>query len=520
MPWRGADYPGEFPTLGYAVAELIQSRCVIPDGDHAGEPYLLTDEMLRFLLWHYRVDPASGRFVFSRGSQLVRPQKWGKAPLAAAVICAEVDPEGPVLFAGWDAQGEPVGRPWATPWVQVTASSEDQTDNVWRALVPMIELGPLAAVLTDTGETRINLPGGGRIEPVTASAQSRLGQRLTFAVQDQTEGWTRRNGGRALADTQRRNLAGIGGRWLESTNAWDPTEESVAQQTAESGEPGVYRDDVEPGAGSVRNKRERRQMLRRVYGDSWWVDLERVDEEVVALLERDPAQAERYFLNRKRAAADAAFDAGRFGELAVERQPPEGAVIVVGVDGARFDDALALVATEVETGFQWPLGVWERPELADDGYEHPLGEADAALEDAFDRFDVWRVYADPQWIDGLVDGWRGRHGAGSVFAWHTSRVRATAWAVRNYAQAVGAGDLSHNGDPLLVRHVAQARKRMVPVFDEEHRQLFVLAKDRPGSPRKIDAAMAAVLAWEARGDAIAAGAERPRRREPAPLLSF
>jgi len=146
--------------------------------------------MLRFVLWHYRLEPSSGRFTYSRGSQIVRPQKWGKAPLTAALVCAEVDPEAPVVFAGWDARGEPVGRPWATPWVQITASSEGQTDNVWRALVPMIERGPLAAVLVDTGETRINLPGGGRIEPVTSSAQTRLGQRITFAVQDQTESWT------------------------------------------------------------------------------------------------------------------------------------------------------------------------------------------------------------------------------------------------------------------------------------------------------------------------------------------
>ena len=518
MPWRGADYPGEFPTLGYHVAELIQERCVVPDGDHAGEPYVLTNEMLRFLLWHYRLDPETGRFVYSRGSQLVRPQKWGKAPFTAAIVCAEVDPDGPVLFAGWDARGEPVGRPWSTPWVQVTASSEDQTDNVWRALVPMIELGPLSAVLTDTGETRINLPGGGRIEPVTSSAQSRLGQRITLAVQDQTEGWTKRNGGRALADTQRRNLAGIGGRFLESTNAWDPTDDSVAQATSEGGEPGVFLDDVEPGSGSVRNKRERRKMLKRVYGDSWWVDLDRVDEEVVTLLERDPAQAERYFLNRKRAAADHAFDLARWTELELEHTVEPGALIVVGVDGARFDDALAMVATEVETGYQWPLGIWERPPHADDDYEHPLDEVDAALDDAFELYDVWRVYIDPQWIDPLVDRWRGRYGERRVLAWHTSRVRATAWAVRNFASAIAAGDLAHSADPGLTRHLANARKRAVAVFDDDHRPLFVIGKDRPGSPAKIDGAMAAVLSWEARGDAIAAGPEPETK--PAPLLAF
>ena len=44
----------EFPTLGYLVAEWIEADCVIPDGERTGEPYVLTDEMLRFLLHYYR----------------------------------------------------------------------------------------------------------------------------------------------------------------------------------------------------------------------------------------------------------------------------------------------------------------------------------------------------------------------------------------------------------------------------------------------------------------------------------
>lgn len=519
MPWRGPEHVGEFPTLGFAVADLIEAKCAIPDGDHAGEPFQLTDEMLRFLLWHYRIDPETGRFTYGRGSQLVRPQKWGKGPFAAAVICAEADPEGPVLFDGWDAQGEPVGRPWATPWIQVTAVSEDQTANIWRALQPMIELGSIAADIPDTGETRINLPSGGRIEPTTAAARSRLGQRITFSAQDEAHDWLKHNGGRKLADTQRRNLAGMGGRWIETGNAWDPAEESVAQQTAESGEPGVFHDDVEPGSGSIRNKADRRRMLRKVYGGSWWVDLDRIDAEIAALLGRDPAQAERFFLNRKRASEDHAFDAERWDSLAAPGlEPDHGSLIVVGVDGARFADALAMVATEVETGRQWPLGIWERPEHAPDDYEHPSEEVDGAMLEAFERFDVWRVYVDPQWIDHLLDRWQGRWGDKRVTPWYTNRPRPISFAVRNYRAAMGAGDITHDGDDDLARHIRNARKQKVNVYDDDHRQLHTLAKDRPDSPRKIDGAMAGVLSWEARGDAIAAGATTKKRS--ARLVSF
>jgi hypothetical protein len=504
VPWRGPEVHGEFATLGYSVADYIEQNCVIPDGDHQGDPYLLTDEMLRFLLWYYRLDSESGKFVYHRGGQLVRPQKQGKSPFGAAIICAEA--EGPVLFDGWDSSGEPVGRPWMTPWIQVTAVSEAQTANVWRALVPMIELGNLKADIPDTGETRINLPGGGRIEPVTSSARSRLGQRITFALEDETHAWTVHNRGRKLADNQRRNLAGMGGRWLETTNAWDPVEESVAQQTFESKISGVFIDDVDPGSGSIRNKRERRRMLKKVYGDSWWVDLDRIEAEILELLPRDPSQAERYFLNRKVAEEGSAFDMGRWVELGKRKTVADGTLITIGVDGARFDDAIAIVGTAVEVGYQYVLGVWERPKNARDDYAHPLDEVDGVMSEAFERFEVWRAYCDPQYIERLVDEWQGRWGDKRVLEWFTNRPRQMAYACRSYATAIAGKDLSHDANPVMAIHIGNSRRRSVNVYDEQRRQMWVIVKDAPMSPRKIDAASAGILSWEARGDAIAAGA--------------
>lgn len=515
MPWRGPEYPGEFPTLGYQVAELIEAKCAVPDGDLAGEPYRLTDEMLRFLLWFYRIDPVRERFVFDRGGQLIRPQKWGKGPFSAAIICSQADPDAPVLFDGWDSDGEPVGRPWPTPVIQVTAVSEDQTGNVWDVLLPMIEMGALAADITDTGLTRIFLPSGGKIEPVTSAANSRLGQRVTFVVQDETHAWTEQNSGRKLADTQRRNLAGTGGRWLETTNAWNPAERSVAQQTFEAQEPGVYIDDVEAGAGSIRNKTDRRRMLKRVYVDSHWVDLDRMESEIVTLLGRDPAQAERFFLNGKLSAEDAAFNSEGWNELKSDHPVDPGSLVVIGVDGARFDDSLAVVACEISTGFVWPIGIWTAPEFPSDDYEHPRDEVDGAIIDAFDRWDVWRVYCDPQWIEHLVDLWRGRWGEKRVMHWYTNRPRQTSHAVRNFAAAIGSGDLSHDGDETLAAHIRNARKRKTNVRDDDGRQMYVISKERSDSANKIDAAMAAVLAWEARGDAISSDAKtgRPKSRK-------
>lgn len=519
MSWRGPVKGGDqFPTLGHQIANMIQVTAVIPDGDHREQPYELTDEMYRFVLNFYRLTER-GKFFYDRGAQLIRPQKWGKGPFAAALICAEA--RGPVLFSHWAAKGEtdewgfefekgePVGRAWSTPKIEVTASSEDQAGNVWDALVPMIELGSLKAEIPDTGITRINLSGGGEIVPVTASPRSRLGQRVTFVVQDETHSWRQSNGGRAVADNQRRNLAGMRGRFLETTNAWDPLDESVAQVTNENPQ-GVYVDDVDPGPGSVKNKRDRAKMYPKVYGDSWWVTnhIDRIESEVLALIAQgDAPQAERFFFNRKRALEGAAFEVPKWDRLADATViVPDKSRIVVAVSGGRFADTLGIVGTDVQTGHQFVIGVWE-PE--DDETEHPVLEIDGAMRETFDRYDVWRAYVNPQQVGNLVDTWAGRWDK-RVVEWWINRPKPMAYAVRNYVEAIGVGDLSHDGDSLMAQHIRNSRKQKANnVYDENHRLMFTIAKDRPASPRHISLAVAGVLSWEARGDAIAAGAEGP-----------
>jgi hypothetical protein len=301
MPWVPAE-KGEVPTLGYQVGAWIEEFCVIPDQEHGGEPYLLTEEMWTFLAHHYRLKPDAREGQLStafhyRRSLLVRPQKWGKGPLTAAVVCAEAI--GPTVFAGWDASGRPVAKARATPRIQITASTEDQTGNVYGHLLPMIQRGPLIDLIPDAGATRINLPFGGNIEPVTSKARSRLGAPISFAVQDETGTWTGPNGGQSLADTQRRGLSGMGGRAIETTNAWDPAEQSVAQLGFESRQTDIYRDFPQSSpAWSYGNKAERRKIHRFAYGDSWWVDLDAIEAEAAEIMERDPAQAERFYGNR------------------------------------------------------------------------------------------------------------------------------------------------------------------------------------------------------------------------------
>ncbi|MDU0478380.1 hypothetical protein QVA66_03895 [Staphylococcus chromogenes] len=505
MGWRGADYDGEFPSLGWQVADWIESYCVIPDGDHKGEPYLLTDEMVRFLVNHYRIHEEASqdrphRAWHYRRSQLVRPQKWGKGPLTAAMICAES--VGPVLFAGWDAAGEPVGRPWATPLIQVTAASEDQTANVYAALQPMIEEGPLAELIPDTGDTRINLPGGGRIDPVTSKARSRLGQRVTFVVQDETQNWTKSNGGLLLATTQRRGLAGMGGRAVETTNAWDPSENSVAQQTFESQATDIYRDFKRaPATLSYKNKRDRAKIHKHVYGDSWWVDLAVIEAEAAELIEADPAEAERFFGNRIVYGSGQWIREDTWDTHSTTETVADGEAICLGFDGSENNDWTAIVAETMDGrpfiptyGPDRRATVWNPAEW---GGFIPRGEVHAAVSELFERYEVKRMYCDPQDWRSEIGDWALEHGSEHVFEWPTNKIPRMFEALKRFEIDLQNDRVRPLVDKVLKTAVLNARKVAKPA------QRYLLGKAT--EQQKIDPAMAMVLAHEAAMDSHAVG---------------
>jgi hypothetical protein len=220
---------------------------------------------------------------------------------------------------GWEFEyepGEPKGMRHPSPLIQITATSEEQADkNVYGPLRAMIPRGPLKhLLLVREGFTRIigenaDDPDLDRIDVVTSSAQSKLGNPISMAFQDETGLYTKANKMRKVAETQRRGAAGMGGRTLETSNAWDPAEESVAQTTYEAATDDVFRFWRNPDAApSLRGpdgkplpysvKANRRKIHAYVYEGSDHVSLDSIEAEAAELILTDPAQAERFFGNR------------------------------------------------------------------------------------------------------------------------------------------------------------------------------------------------------------------------------
>lgn len=189
---------------------------------------------------------------------------------------------------------------------------------------------------------------------------------------------------------------------------------------------------------------------------------------------------------------------GTWDELADAGRVVAGEPVVLAFDGSASGDSTALVGCTLD-GHVFVVEVWANP--GDPRWRVPRAEVDAAVDLAFDRHEVVELACDPWGWRSEIEAWADRHGEKIVVEWPTNVVSRMAPATDRVYQAVATGRLSHDGDPRLAAHVAHATAKTTPHGD-------VIVKDRRGSSRKIDAAVAAIVAY----DRAAWHANRPTKR--------
>lgn len=525
MGWRGPEVPGEFPTLGYLFADWIEAHLRFTDGPKMGEPVRLYDEQLMHLLHRYRLDPKArakdGNDAFvHRGSMLVRGQKWGKDPLLAMVDILHAF--GPCDFDGWDADGEPVGRPNPSPWVFVAALNDKQTDNTWLPLKAMVEASDLVDLPgVEVNLDMIRLPCGNPIEPLTTTAYGRLGGRFTagsltengLMTETAGEGSSGKRSALGFARTLIRSVSGMGGQWIAATNTWDPTEHSHAQRVYEAKPATVFVDaKLSRKRVDIDDDDELRDELLYLYGDS---AKERGGHVSVRGLMGDcrdrsngESEVRRFFLSEIVAGEKDAVDPAVWA-TAEEKKPrlKRGQKVALGFDGSRSRDATALVACRVSDGRLFPLNMWVPAEHP--GKKVPRGEVNAAVEAAFTAYDVTYMFADPYHWQDYLDTWAGMFPK-QVIEFPTNVETRMDKAIERFTTALRDGELTHNGDPRLTAHAENAGlakgKRKPPREDGETgarvEHYLKVVKKRDGL---IDMFIAAILAYAARGQAIEDG---------------
>lgn len=516
-------FPPDDRTLVWQILEWQLEYLLQPDGPDAGSQWRLTPEQLRFYAWWYAVDD-TGKFVYRRGV-LRRSKGWGKDPLAASLAATEF--VGPCRFGGWDAKGMPVAAPVAASWIQCAAVSMDQTRNTMTLFAGHFGQNAIDEYSIDLGKTIIYSGAGGRIESVTSSPRTLEGGRPTFVICNETQHWIAGNDGHAMSQAIARNLAKVRGgsaRSLALTNAHDPGEDSVAGQDWEafqaieqgrSSATGFLYDSLEPASDvDLSNRDELREALIVARGDSTWLDVERLIEEI-----HDPVNpasvSRRFYLNQLTAAEDSWIAPHEWAACAKPTEIlADKDIVTLGFDGGVVEDSTALVAVRVHDGHIQLLGCWEKPEMPGKfHWEVDRRAVDAAVRTAMETYQVVGMFCDPALWESYVDAWsadwghrmkvKGNHARPLEF--RMNRPTAVVTALERFYQAVMAKTLSHDGSTVLTRHILNSKRRL-------GKSGMTIAKEHPSSPRKIDAAYAAVLAFEARSGALAGGIDLEPRR--------
>lgn len=502
-------------TLGWEAIHWASKYLRQPDGEYTGERWEFIESQVRFLLWWYAIDE-QGRWLFYHGVRRY-PKGAGKSPFAAVLSLIEL--LAPVRLKDFDSRvlGGCVGRPVGMPLVQIAATSHDQanvnTMRMVRALLP-----PKSRIRGDydveTGKTVFHIPGGGQLMVITSSPVTEEGALVTFAILDQTESFYPVNGGVALAAVLDRNVGKSGSRLLETSNAWEPGKESVAENTFDAwvaqeenrlrGRGRILYDSrMAPADVDFEDDDSILRGVQHAYGDAYWVDADDIVQNRILSPKNPLDVSKRYYLNWPEAAEDAWTTQQQWSKLSDPAfYISDGDDITMGFDGSRVNDATALIGCHIETGFTFSLGIWE----TDDGRRPiPVSEVNAAVEAAMKRWHVCAFFADVnEWEEHTKITWREMFEEDlPVWAVPAGRdPQPVAWDMRSHIAEftmacemvlgeIESGTFVHDGDSFLGRHVTNARRR-------PNRWGISIAKESPKSSRKIDACVAMIIARHAR----------------------
>lgn len=160
-----------------------------------------------------------------------------------------------------------------------------------------------------------------------------------------------------------------------------------------------------------------------------------------------------------------------------------GDPVVFGFDGAFAGDCTALMACRTTDLHLEPLAVWERPPN-DNDWRTPRHEVRQAIRDACDKYKPFEVACDPYLFQSDIqdleeDGY-------PMVEFPTIGGRMVS-PTKMFYDAVLDGELSHNGDPQLARHVTNTRLKQ----DDRGSRI---AKESKSSTRHIDMTVASVIA--------------------------
>ena len=442
----------------------------------------------------------------------------GKDPLAAMICIVEF--VGPCRLGGWDDGGDPVAVAHPNPLVQLAAVSKEQNTNTV-SLFPVMMDQEFQDLFDVNIGVEVSYAQKRRctLKALTSNFRTQEGARPSCVIENEIHHWLESQGGTDFHAVLGRNLTKRGyadpwARRLCITNAYKPSEESVARSIREGIEDALAGRYVDTGTlmydsvevradvpirppaehcsdvddeGNPRPTLEDRiqwlmRLLREVRGDAFWLNLRQTAEEILSPENQHAlSDMRRFYLNQVTAAdeawldrkdiiaaidpevaelrksADSGMDSFEVGWLRVDPDEP----IVMFFDGSKSDDATGLVGCRVSDGYVFTLGVWQRPtNLPDDEkarWRVDRSAVDRRVDQVFRRFNVVAFWGDPSHAKDEVD--YTPYWDALMDEWHRKYSdRLQVWAVNTQQAGVHAIMFDMTGPQRTAQFVAAAQK--------------------------------------------------------------
>lgn len=343
-----------------------------------------------------------------------------------------------------------------------------------------------------------------------------------WSVTHNTHHWVEANQGLEMAAVIERNTTKSSdgrARTLRITNAYEPGEDSVAEQDREAYEKaqsgdvvdtGLLYDSLEAPPEAPLTAEAAPGVVEAIRGDSVWLNTDRIVASILDI-RNPPSRSRRFWFNQIVAAEDAWANPLEWDAIADPDQlVMPGEPVVAFFDGSKSDDTTGLVGCRLSDGHVFTIGSWSKPAgERGKGWIVPRESVNTAVEAMFDAYKVQAFWADPsdtrddegeRFWEPMIDDWHQKYGP-RLKLWSVmsgDRRHSISWDMRaqdhqreftgaaeRFLAEVTAGRFTHDGDLRLRQHIRNARRRPSKwgvSFGKEHRE----------SARKVDLAVCAV----------------------------
>lgn len=454
-------------TDGPVVAEFIETFCRNSKGEAAGELIGLRPWQHEILDGLFALTPTGQRK--HRTAYIGLPRKNGKSTLGAALALY-------ALIADGEAGAE----------VYSCAGDRQQARIVFDEAKRMAEADPELRGIVKVQRNHIEVPATGAIYRVlSADAALQQGLNPSMVLFDEVHVQPNRDlwDAMTLARGARRRPMVIGittAGFDKQSLAWELYDHGRKVSTGEVVDPTFYywwSDPSETGA-DWRDPKVWAQ-ANPALGDFLYVAA--LEENVRITPE---SAFRRFHLNQWTTTRSAWLPHGAWDACTADMRPDPGTEVVLGFDGAWTEDSTAIIGCTVGTNHLFTVRVWEKP-AGEPAWQTPTAEVDAEMLDACSTWKVREIACDPhQWREQLA---RWVEMGLPVIEWPTNSLQRMVPACSEFYRAVMEKRLSHDGNPTLARHIANA-------VIKEDRFGRRIVKDR--ASQKIDAAVAAVIAYD------------------------